>query len=162
MKRTKGSGFTLLELLIVVIIVGILATFAIPQFLGFVDRSREGEATNLISSILTAELLYFQENGQFSAVPGDLALNIPSNPRHWSPIVSGTSIQVPGTATGTPALTGIGTTNVRVFMTTPASGSPHSHTATGDHEVEGWIDNNGNKAIRVDRNDGTDNNWIQL
>jgi type IV pilus assembly protein PilA len=52
-KRSK-KGFTLLELLIVVIIMGILATVAIPQFTTFVDRAGAAEAIHVIGAIRTA------------------------------------------------------------------------------------------------------------
>ena len=145
MKRTERSGFTLLELLIVVIIVGILATFAIPQFIGFVDRSREGEAINIISSILTAELLYRQEspNGVFTGVTSELMITVPTTLKNWTLV---TPLEVPGPSTSTP--TGIGGTNVRVLL---QSNGAHGHSAVSDHEIDGWIDSNGNKVLRHKR-----------
>ena len=59
-------GFTLLELLIVVIIVAILASAALPQFSRMMTRSRVSEAIGTIDSIMTAEMAYYQENAAFA------------------------------------------------------------------------------------------------
>ena len=66
MKRERGTlGFTLLELLIVVIIIGILAAVALPQFSRMTRRSRFAEAMGMLDGIATAELAYYQENNTF-------------------------------------------------------------------------------------------------
>ncbi|MFA5088326.1 MAG: prepilin-type N-terminal cleavage/methylation domain-containing protein [Candidatus Omnitrophota bacterium] len=51
MKMTNKSGFTLLEIIIVVIIIGVLASLALPRFLNTVEASRAGEALQNISAI---------------------------------------------------------------------------------------------------------------
>lgn len=66
------KGFTLLELLMVVIIVGILATLAVPQYAGFVERARAAEATSTIASIRSAENLRKLETGSYAATDAQL------------------------------------------------------------------------------------------
>src|SRR3989449_6019896 len=55
-------GFTLMELLIVVMIVGILAAAAVPLYLGYVRDSRLAEAKGLAGSVLTAAQACAQQN----------------------------------------------------------------------------------------------------
>ena len=59
MKRQKG--FTLIELMIVVAIIGILAAIAIPNFLKFQCKSKQSEAKTNLSGIFTAEKAFFGE-----------------------------------------------------------------------------------------------------
>lgn len=52
------KSFTLIELIIVILIVGILASFAIPQYLKAVERTKAGKAKNALGLISQAEKLY--------------------------------------------------------------------------------------------------------
>ena len=65
MKRTE-HGFTLIELMIVVAIIGILAAIAIPAFIGYVRRSKTSEATGNLKSIFLGATSYY--NGERLAV----------------------------------------------------------------------------------------------
>ncbi len=58
MKRNKKRGFTLLELLMVVIIIAILASIALPQYLKASEKSRASEALTMLGAIREAEFRY--------------------------------------------------------------------------------------------------------
>ena len=68
--HTRRGGFTLIELMIVVAIIGILAAIAIPNFLRFQLKAKSSEGKTNIAAIRTAEESYFAEYGNYvSALP---------------------------------------------------------------------------------------------
>lgn len=81
----------MLELLMVVIIIGILATLALPQYMSFVEKARASEAIATISAIRTAENLAKLETGSYTSDPNALAITFPTagNMTYWTYAVSG-------------------------------------------------------------------------
>ena len=73
--HTRRGGFTLIELMIVVAIIGILAAIAIPNFLRFQLKAKSSEGKTNIAAIRTAEESYFAEYGNYvSADPSPAAI----------------------------------------------------------------------------------------
>lgn len=70
-KRKRGkAGFTLVELMIVIIIVGILAAVAVPIYKGFVVRAYLTEAKACVGAIRAAEQVFWAEHDEWLQ-PGD-------------------------------------------------------------------------------------------
>jgi type IV pilus assembly protein PilA len=63
----KQEGFTLIELMIVVAIIGILAAIAIPNFLRYQAKSRQSEAKTNLGAIFVAETAYFSEQSRYGS-----------------------------------------------------------------------------------------------
>ena len=59
MIRLKTKGFTLIELMIVVAIIGILAAIAIPKFAQMLEKSREGATKGTLGSLKSASSIYY-------------------------------------------------------------------------------------------------------
>ena len=82
--HTRKGGFTLIELMIVVAIIGILAAIAIPNFLQFQLRSKTGEAKTNIAAIRTAEEGYFAEFNNYVTAGQTPGTAVSTNKRAWT------------------------------------------------------------------------------
>ena len=73
--RKSKKGFTLIELMIVVAIIGILAAIAIPAFVNYVKRSKTSEAGANLKSLFTGAAAYYERENwtQGLVTPGNAA-----------------------------------------------------------------------------------------
>ena len=62
-KKRNQKGFTMIELMVVVVIVGILAAIAIPIYGKYVKQARTTEATGRMGEMITAAKAWAQEKG---------------------------------------------------------------------------------------------------
>ncbi len=62
MPRKTEAGFTLLELIVSVVIIGILASIAIPRYVRVTEKGRTAEARDILGQIRSAEVAYALEN----------------------------------------------------------------------------------------------------
>ena len=82
--RNRGrKGFTLVELAVVIIIIGVLASFAVPRFLDSVERSKAGEAFNYLAAIRSAQERYQIRQGTDCDDITKLDIQMP-NPKYFS------------------------------------------------------------------------------
>ena len=76
----RRIGFTLTEVLIVVVILAILASLALPMFVKTIEKAKVGEAISNLSLIRTGQKIYFLEYGEFSPAINDLNIESPNDP----------------------------------------------------------------------------------
>ena len=80
--RTR-KGFTLVELAVVIIIIGVLAAFGVPRFLDSVERSKAAEAFNFQSAVRAAQERYQVRQGTYADDLTDLDIQMPT-PKYFS------------------------------------------------------------------------------
>lgn len=66
MKMVKGKGFTLLELIVVVIILAIVSSFAVVQFNRTAEKARGDGAIANLRLIYTGQKMYYNDNGKYT------------------------------------------------------------------------------------------------
>ena len=63
--RSNSGGFTLVELVIVIIIVGILSTIAVPMYRSYVRRAMSSEGDALLGCVSSAQRIYYAKYGSY-------------------------------------------------------------------------------------------------
>ena len=66
----ERHGYSLVELMVVVVIIGVLATVAIPSFIGYLHKSKTSEAISFLAAIKQRQAAYYAEMGQYCDVSG--------------------------------------------------------------------------------------------
>jgi type IV pilus assembly protein PilE len=69
MSRIKNSGFTLIELMITIAIIGILAAVALPVYSDYVRRGKVPEATTNLATMRVQMEQYYQDNRNYGTDP---------------------------------------------------------------------------------------------
>ena len=72
LRNTHESGFTLIELMAVVVIIGILAAIAIPNYIGQQDKARDAAALAQLRMAATSQQLHYVDQNSYAGAATDL------------------------------------------------------------------------------------------
>ena len=141
MKKTQ-QGFTLIELMIVVAIIGILAAIAIPAYQDYIMRSKVTELVNAAGVCKTSIAEFYQTKGALPTNLAEAGCSDKGTANSLPPAVTAAGIKV--TAAGTLATQLTGATSGLDFMYEP--GCPAVGACTGA-PIEQWFCNGAGTTI---------------
>ena len=153
-KQTKSRGFTIVELLIVIVVIAILAAITIVAYNGIQTRARDAQRAQDVKTIAKALELYYADKGEYpnyyNYTPGSTAINSgwsTTADGSWSNLITvlrtymNTLPTAVGTSSSTPAITGGNNYDYFGFSDSAYCGSSRGQGYILVYRLEGSIKN---------------------
>ena len=80
---SRRRGFTLVELMVVIVIVALMAAIAVPLYINYIKDTRRSEGANGLSAVATAQTTYYQRNGAYSGSLASLNVDLTDVIANW-------------------------------------------------------------------------------
>ncbi|RZA08942.1 MAG: prepilin-type N-terminal cleavage/methylation domain-containing protein [Proteobacteria bacterium] len=125
------KGFTLIELMIVVGIIGILVAIAAPNFSRYQSKARQSEAKIALSAIYAAEKSFFSEYSAYVGSLDAIGYSPEGNKRYYATGFSGTG--------GTTSVNGFGGSNTATPMFNRVNAPTPWNNACNNTMLTGWV-----------------------
>jgi prepilin-type N-terminal cleavage/methylation domain-containing protein len=150
--RNNQSGFTLVELMVVVAIIGILATIAIPQYSKFQAKARQSEAKVGLTGLSTAEQSFQAEQGGYTSCLTDVGFALAGGKRIYTVGFSALNQYKNGSfnPTSCPGGFNIASTTYSA-ITLPNSAVVSTDYSSFRAEAHGVVNNTKNDAANLDK-----------
>ena len=134
----NSKGFTLVELMVVVIIVLVLAGIAVPVYIHYIQEGKKSEAYAVTDSIVSGALVYFQKNDTYTGgtIINWLAADDTGNAAYFTYVISGqgdAGFIVTATVTG-----GWGPVAGKIIWTQSGASAAAGDAGTGLFTETGW------------------------
>lgn len=85
MQRSRSRrGFTLVELMVVIVIVALLAAIAVPLYINYVKDARRSEAAGALAAVATAQQTYYQRNSGYANALASLNVDLTDVSANWT------------------------------------------------------------------------------
>ena len=127
--RKHREGFTLVELAMVIVIVGVLASFGVPRFISSVERSKAAEAFSYLASVRAAQERYHAREHAYADDLADIDIKLAA-PKHFTNglIAAGTTHSLQDSWTLTLTRSGASAGNGPYTVTFTQDGYDSSHS----------------------------------
>ena len=80
---SRRRGFTLVELMVVIVIVAVMAAIAVPLYTNYIKDTRRSEGANGLAAVATAQTTYYQRNGSYSGSLAALNVDLTDVAANW-------------------------------------------------------------------------------
>ena len=125
--KARQEGFTLMEMLITMVIIGILTAIAIPNYMAYIQRTNRAEARGQLLALAHWMEKWRTQNGRFDdpanannpppTIPGTLLQSPPTGAAKYTIAVAATPVGYTATATATGSMAGDVCTTMRIDQT---------------------------------------------